>query len=229
VSCHAGLNVRTTGLDRAELNGSCRDHLTGCRPGPSTARLVIQAGPGPLPIVPGCAHTEPNCAGPFTTVQIFRTTMTSRLGREERVVMLWHGLGRVERAMKLWFGRDEQAVTSGLGVWCEVSWVEGWRWRRDRDRTPPNQNCISILFWIHGLHKLDTSWLRVSRIRLVHLHLQLEVSHVLLCVSRITCNENCALLHCLGLHIMWDTPYYVCLTLHVIQDAFYYYVCLTLQ
>jgi hypothetical protein len=117
VSCHAGLNVRTTGLDRAELNGSCRDHLTGCRPGPSTARLVIQAGPGPLPIVSGCAHTEPNCAGPFTTGQIFRTTMTSRLRREERVVMLWHGLGRVERAMTLWFGRDDCDLEGMSKLW----------------------------------------------------------------------------------------------------------------
>jgi hypothetical protein len=59
----AELNESTTGLDRAELNGSCRAHPTGCRSGPSTARLMLQASLGPLPIVPGRARAEPNYAG----------------------------------------------------------------------------------------------------------------------------------------------------------------------
>jgi hypothetical protein len=63
VSFHAGLNGPTTGPDRAELNGSCRACPMGCWPSPSMARLVLWAGPGPLPIVPGCAHAGPNHAG----------------------------------------------------------------------------------------------------------------------------------------------------------------------
>jgi hypothetical protein len=63
VSCRAGLNGPTTRPDRVELNGSCRARPTSCRPGPSTTRLVLQAGPGPLPIVSGHARAGPNHAG----------------------------------------------------------------------------------------------------------------------------------------------------------------------
>jgi hypothetical protein len=35
----------------------------GCWPGPSTARLVLRAGPGPLPVVPGRALAGPNHVG----------------------------------------------------------------------------------------------------------------------------------------------------------------------
>jgi hypothetical protein len=45
------------------LIGSCWAHPTGCRPGPSTARLVLQAGPGPFPAVSGRAHVGPNSIG----------------------------------------------------------------------------------------------------------------------------------------------------------------------
>jgi hypothetical protein len=76
VSCRAGLNGPTTGPDRAELNGSCRARPTGCWLGPSTARLVLWAGSGPLP-VGSCSCRAKSCgprASPFTTGQIFRTT-----------------------------------------------------------------------------------------------------------------------------------------------------------
>jgi hypothetical protein len=62
VSCHVGLNGPTTGPDRAELNRSCRARPTGCRLGPSTARLVLRAGLDPLPVVPSRAHVGPNHA-----------------------------------------------------------------------------------------------------------------------------------------------------------------------
>jgi hypothetical protein len=63
VLCRAGLNGPTKGPDRAELNGSCCACPMGCQSCPSTARLMLRAGPGPLPIVPSRAHLGPNHAG----------------------------------------------------------------------------------------------------------------------------------------------------------------------
>jgi hypothetical protein len=63
MSCRTRLNGPSTGPDRAELNGSCRTRPTGCRPGPSTAWLVLRAGSGPLPFVPGHARAGPNHVG----------------------------------------------------------------------------------------------------------------------------------------------------------------------
>jgi hypothetical protein len=63
MSRRIGLNGLSTGPDQAELNGLCRAHPTGCRLGPSTTRLVLQAGPSPLLIVLGRARVGPNHAG----------------------------------------------------------------------------------------------------------------------------------------------------------------------
>jgi hypothetical protein len=63
MSCRIGLNGPSTGPDRAELNESCRARPMGCRLGPSTGRLVLQAGSGPLPVVLGRAQAGPNHAG----------------------------------------------------------------------------------------------------------------------------------------------------------------------
>jgi hypothetical protein len=63
VSCRAGLNRPTTGPDRTELNGPCRARPTGCRPGPSMVRLVLRAGPDPLPVAFRSCSCGPNHAG----------------------------------------------------------------------------------------------------------------------------------------------------------------------
>jgi hypothetical protein len=64
----AELKWPTIRPDWAELNGTCCPCLMGCRPGPSTARDVLQAGLGPFNIVLG----QKLWAGPFSTGQICR-------------------------------------------------------------------------------------------------------------------------------------------------------------